>query len=512
MKKIITVLVMFASLASCKPGEPGDLVSLCEASEGSSVIYFFRPNDAVSQPENGATLVIDAQRVAELPVGSYTGLSIIPGRHRVTFSPSPSNYPGWFQVAEFEFMDGAIYYIALRHEDQSTNLPDGLIADDVVGAPVFRGSNAPAGMVGIRPDAVTREVAEFEITGLEYVQPLLRISCEGDKAVKKQDCHEVGRISNGGNEIGSRQEAQRAIDFSFSQGGLWTDDPWFRQLDSVVSGWTSLDCKFSDGRPKADFIRPGFSQFFNSQDPNYAYKKIKELRQARGNSAYPVCAEAEYWRNYAWQARGDGYASTVTIEGWKLFHDRLGIAEKVLVENKAIASISPCWYELMVAVQSALGKDEERDKVFYEGAERHRNYLPLYIEMRNYSEPKWGGSWEQVDNFITWASNNADKSNRQFIYANLYYGVRDNLSSKKSFFEDTKVDWEKLKAAYKEVIKKYPDSMENLTRFADLSCEANDKEAYIYARKKLGAGLDPTAWSFFHETPAACDSKFGYAR
>ena len=27
--------------------------------------------------------------------------------------------------------------------------------------------------------------------------------------------------------------------------------------------------------------------------------------------------------NYAWQARGNGYANTVTDEGWQLFRDRI---------------------------------------------------------------------------------------------------------------------------------------------------------------------------------------------
>lgn len=307
-----------------------------------------------------------------------------------------------------------------------------------------------------------------------------------------------------------RNNAINLIADSFLNGGVGNADAKFQKLDAIINEWSSSNCKIVDGRSRIDFIGHGFiSAFERTSDWNLSYKKLQELRNVKPNSAYAIYAESVYWVAYAWEARGNEFASKVTPDGWRLFKDRLEKAEKLLLDNKETASTFPGWYQQIVDVKSALGKKEEADKMFYEGAARYKNYFPLYIVMRNYNEPKWGGSWKQVDDFVSWASNNAEASERSSMYARLYKGVYANMLSGQFFFKDTLVDWKKLKLSFEELVKQTPDSLANLAMFADLSCEANDKDTYIKLRNNLGYNIYDFEW-FGNENQPVCDTKFGY--
>ena len=63
-------------------------------------------------------------------------------------------------------------------------------------------------------------------------------------------------------------------------------------------------------------------------DPANASATPKSSRYRRWEAAFPESpirpvAEPSAWIDYAWQARGSGWARTVTDEGWQRFAERL---------------------------------------------------------------------------------------------------------------------------------------------------------------------------------------------
>lgn len=316
-------------------------------------------------------------------------------------------------------------------------------------------------------------------------------------------------VSNDDDGQQGRTNAISSIANAFLQDGRVNSDPKFDRLDSIVDEWSSKDCKLLDGRPKLNFLLFGFSKAFDSESNwENSLQKVRALRKARPNSAYPILAEAQFWYSYAWVARGEGYASTVKPEGWSLFRERLAIAEKVLIDNKKIASTLPNWYELMISVEGSLQRpDEVRNRTFLEGAQRYKKFLPIYIPRRNLLEPKWGGSWVAVDDFINWAVNNTKETEGQSMYALLYFGVRDNMSDGKSFFANTRVEWPKLKEGFQDLITLHPHSQWHVNNFAALACEANDKPTYIDLRKRITS--DSLRISWVRTAQQLCDAKFG---
>src|SRR5207302_6524764 len=65
----------------------------------------------------------------------------------------------------------------------------------------------------------------------------------------------------------------------------------------------------------------GREQAFKAIDPIYSAARPP-------TDAGPWVYRGEFYIKFAWDARGGGYAGTVTPEGWKLFRERLDEATK----------------------------------------------------------------------------------------------------------------------------------------------------------------------------------------
>lgn len=284
------------------------------------------------------------------------------------------------------------------------------------------------------------------------------------------------------------------------------NDPRYDRLDALVDQWLPMTCKLLDGRPKLNFLDWGFKRYYENRGGPEAYREaVTRLKAARPNASYTVIAEATYWIEYGGNARGTGYIGTVSADNYQLYLQRFQKAEDVLLNNKERGSILPGWYELTMTVQSRLGRPREVvDQVFLEGTKKFPNYLPLYIAKRNSQEPKWGGSWQAVDDTIRLAVKNTEATEGQSMYARLYFGVWENLSRRESFLVDTRVSWPKLERGFKDLIALYPNSLLPARMFLRLACHENKKQTYLENRKFLGKLRPEDHWI------PACDNRLGY--
>lgn len=283
-----------------------------------------------------------------------------------------------------------------------------------------------------------------------------------------------------------------------------------KRLEALVNDWNSASCVFEDGRPKLSALVWGYGRAFSDGvDWNKAFGRIQELKKNYPRGGFVALAEASYWINYAWNARGEGYASSVTPDGWKLFQQRMEKAEKTLIESKPYASSLPGWYEQMILVQSTLHRSElERDKTFLEGAQKFKTFFPIYFTMIGYLTPKWGGSWETIDNFVKWSVDNTRSELGDTLYARLYWSVTGQLVEDESLFKSTKATWPKMKKGFEDMQAQYPQSNWNLNNFAKFACQAGDKQTFLKLRKKIADKIDPAAWG--KPSLDLCETKFGY--
>lgn len=121
------------------------------------------------------------------------------------------------------------------------------------------------------------------------------------------------------------------------------------------------------------------------------------LEKALPKSATPLLVKGKFYIKYAWDARGGGWADSVTAEGWRLFGERLAEARKALDAAWAIDPHNSEIAQEMLTV--ALGENWPRDRMeaWFDRAmaENPDNYQACSRKLY-YLEPKWNGSVEQM--------------------------------------------------------------------------------------------------------------------
>src|SRR5207247_7634526 len=109
---------------------------------------------------------------------------------------------------------------------------------------------------------------------------------------------------------------------------------------------------------------------------------------------------ARAWTDYAWDARGGGYAYTVTKEGGRQFQLRMSRAREILEEAARLPVRCPNWYGVMQEVALAQGWDrEEYSHLLSEAAKAEPNYYYYYANAARFLLPRWYGRpgvWERL--------------------------------------------------------------------------------------------------------------------
>lgn len=283
-------------------------------------------------------------------------------------------------------------------------------------------------------------------------------------------------------------------------------------LDGIASAWMKPECVWDDGRPMLAALDEGYGDAYDGQpDWSVSLSRVNELKKKFPGKAFVALAEADYWVNYAWSARGGGFASSVTPYGWQLFRERLEKAEKVLNDTRSYAAQMPGWYDDMITVQSALGRPiEERDNTFMEGARKFRTYYPIYFTMLDFLKPKWGGSWDAVDKLVEWSVDNTKETEGNSMYARLYWNASVEFPFD-GLFKHTRVSWPKMKQGFDDLMARHPRSKWNLNNYARFACLANDRSTFLALRNQIGKAVMIPAWSskaFLEQ----CETKFGYSQ
>lgn len=281
----------------------------------------------------------------------------------------------------------------------------------------------------------------------------------------------------------------------------------FAKLDALLETLSQPDQLADDGMPRLQGVYDGLWDFLSTwKDWQAELDKIAQWRKEFPDSYGPDLVEAIIWRAWAWHTRGDGYAATVTPEGWKLFTAKISRANEVLEHSQQRASRSPLWYLLRLGIARDAGCDHKQYRALFEEAtQRFPWYVPLYLWAANYLSPKWGGSYEAVDALArrtTTIPLGADYS----LYARVWLHVTRDEPLEFELFENSPATWPRMKAGLDGLMSRYPKSDWNLNTYAYLACVANDGPTYGLLRARIGQKLIPSAWASNHSSEV-CDER-----
>lgn len=129
-----------------------------------------------------------------------------------------------------------------------------------------------------------------------------------------------------------------------------------------------------------------------------AYKKIFPVYQAAlPASPWPLLFKGQFYVQFAWDARGGGWASTVTPEGWKGFRERLDIADQALEEAWKIDPTISAVADEMITVCLGQGGGRGRMEIWFRRAlEADPDDYQVCSAKLYYLYPRWHGSHEDM--------------------------------------------------------------------------------------------------------------------
>lgn len=142
-------------------------------------------------------------------------------------------------------------------------------------------------------------------------------------------------------------------------------------------------------------------EFHYGEDPEERWNTLTEWVDSRPDAYHARLVRGAYAIRYAWYYRGNTYSNQVTNEGWDGFHRYLDIARDDLESASAMNPADPEPTAFLITVSSAQGGGRQEIERYYEET---LAINPLHYNARssklNFVQPKWGGSWEDIEAII----------------------------------------------------------------------------------------------------------------
>ena len=290
---------------------------------------------------------------------------------------------------------------------------------------------------------------------------------------------------------------------------MWQEKK-FEKIDAQLQTWCSSKERFPDGQWKLIAFESAFTDMFKSwQQWDEDLKSLEEWRLKNSKSPALAMVEIIFWRSYAWNARGGGFATTVSKEGWELFRERLGKAKVRLQESKDQSRSCALWHSLMLDTLLESGaKMSELEATYKQAVSLFADHPGLHLAMGRAFSPRWGGSVELFDKFAREAVVLTKNTEGNSLYARLYWSEDGRGQYTIQFPKGSKTpEWELMKSGFEDLMKRYPESTWNMNKFASFACRANDKATYLKLRQQLGTVIDSQLWPSGYSVDV-CDYRF----
>lgn len=268
-----------------------------------------------------------------------------------------------------------------------------------------------------------------------------------------------------------------------------------------------------DGEWRIDLLMAGLVSYLRTAQIDEVWqqnweKLLKWNKKHLASECAPI-ASAQFWRTYAFDARGHGSASTVSKENWATFYDRVAISEEILERYSSLARVNPQWFAQRL--QNKLWTVSDHQAFFLEYVASLQNF-PLYFRYGVITalkfDSRYGGSNAQLETFVRAANTNLFEKVGNRTYATIYLEFTKG-DSRADVLRNTSADWNLMKSGFRDLLAAFPRSNWNPNVFASFACQMDDALAYIEFRQRLKRRdqIYLSAWQ--RGTPITeCDRRF----
>jgi hypothetical protein len=269
----------------------------------------------------------------------------------------------------------------------------------------------------------------------------------------------------------------------------------FAELDCLADAARNTKAMFPGGGWKLrniyiglDSPRPGHP---TQEDWSRHLELMERWTKQNPRSVTARIALADSYISFAWDARGDGYADSVSESGWKLFNERMDKAKTILDNASDLARKCPNWYLAMQRVARAQNWDPTRFKALFEQAIAFEpGYQYYYRVYADQLQPKWGGEEGDPARFAKEVADRVGGDAGDL----LYFQIADAIVCACQETEFGHFSWPRLQKGFATLEKKDRASLLNVNSFALMASKSGDWVAADPAFKRIGEDWDQEKW------------------
>jgi Domain of unknown function (DUF4034) len=261
----------------------------------------------------------------------------------------------------------------------------------------------------------------------------------------------------------------------------------FEELDCLADHSRSGKERLPGGLWKVHLLYLGLRQpvpyavHATQEDWTDLLQRLPRWAKARPESITARVALALAYLEYASDARGTGYGSTVSQSGWKLFEERTAEAKRILTEASKLATKCPEWYVAMQMVSLNQSWSVADARALFEEANKFEpEYYTYARNLAYYLLPKWSGKAGDTEKFLQEAADRAGGDKGDILYFQV--AAADYVICGCEGNPD--LSWDRIKRGFEASEKRYGVSMLNMNRIAYLASYFGERDP-VYADKIL---------------------------
>jgi hypothetical protein len=268
----------------------------------------------------------------------------------------------------------------------------------------------------------------------------------------------------------------------------------FEELDCLADAARAGKTRFSGGAWKLrqfyaglDSPRPGHP---TQEDWRNHFDLVERWRQKNPGSVTAPIVLAESYVSYAWDARGDGYADSVSDSGWKLFGERISKAKAIL--DQAAPAKCPDWYVAMQHIASGQSWDLPQHYALLQKAIAFEPGYQYYYRIHaDNLQPKWSGEEGDPARFAEESANRVGGDGGDILYFQIAEGIL--CACQESEFGH--FSWPRLQKGFAALEKQYGTSMISVNSFALMASKSGDWEVADPEFKRIGDNWKKDLWT-----------------
>jgi hypothetical protein len=248
----------------------------------------------------------------------------------------------------------------------------------------------------------------------------------------------------------------------------------FEQLDCIADSSRSHKETFPGGMWKIHAIYSGLEKpplHATQEDWNTHMQLLQRWVSTTPASITARIAQAKSYVSYGEDARGPGFADTVSDSGWKLLAERTAKAKQILDEASTLSTKDPEWYVAMQEVALHQGWEPvAREALLDQAVKFEPAYYYYYRLYANSILPKWGGEEGEVAKFLQKVADQIGGDAGDIVY----FRVAGKIVCGCQTDQQLKLSWPRIQKGFDAVEKRNGASPENWNLMAHMAVSFGD--------------------------------------